>query len=351
MGATAVLAWGLVACGGPNEASDSGDDDGLGGITLGPSTGASGSGTGDDADDGLGADETTAGVLDVAAEGGIEPTEGCQAVDFLFVIDNSVSMENEQAALVAAFPGFMDAIVGTLEAGSDYHVMVADTDAWGRCDTANGWEGHSPNHGTCDDYIQATSFEECDGVLGAGVVHPAGALASNQPCAPAGGNRYIVEGEPQLEQTFACMATVGTAGHPAERPMDAIVGALGSEINGPGGCNEGFLRDDALLVVTFISDDPNFEDEGQPADWYQAVVDAKLGDPNAVVVLGMTPAWDDCGGNNQAIKGEHWAEFVSMWGERGLHGKVCSTAEEYVAFFEQAVSSIDQACDEYQPPG
>ena len=33
---------------------------------------------------------------------GGEPQMGCQAVDFLFVIDNSVSMQNEQEALVGA---------------------------------------------------------------------------------------------------------------------------------------------------------------------------------------------------------------------------------------------------------
>jgi hypothetical protein len=293
-------------------------------------------------------------VFDVGGNGpGDAPTPepGCGQVDFLFVIDNSVSMDSKQAQLVGAFPGFMQAIESTLEADSDVHIMVVDTDAWGRCNTANPWQGHSPNHDTCNNYIKNTVFDECDRVLGAGVLHPAGKKATNAVCEPFGGNRYIVQGEPDLSDTFACMATVGTAGNAAERPMDAMVAALQPGINAPGGCNTGFLRDDALLVITFISDDPNYEDEGGPHDWYQAVVDAKHGDPTAVVVLGLTPDWAGCQSGKGPPKGAHWSEFIALWDERGLHGNVCADAEQYVAFFEAAVSTIDQACEEYTPPG
>lgn len=275
-----------------------------------------------------------------------EPMPGCQAVDFLFVIDNSVSMDNEQEALVGAFPGFMDAITGTLEAGSDYHIMVLDTDAWGRCDTANPWDGQSPAHGTCNDYIEQTVFAECDGLRGAGVVHPAGEDASNMLCMPSSGKRYIDGTEPNLPAMFGCMATVGTAGHSQERPMNAIEAALDPNDAPVQACNDGFLRDEALLVITFVSDDPGSPDEREPLDWYNAVLAAKAGDPTGVVVLGLGPGGPGCGGG-----GDHWLEFVEMWGENGIHGPVCGTAEEYVQFFADAVSTIDQACEDFQPPG
>src|SRR5687767_9071534 len=59
-----------------------------------------------------------------ATMGGSEgtPQEGCEAVDFLFVIDNSASMENKQAALVGAFPQFMAAIEQAIPS-NDYHVL------------------------------------------------------------------------------------------------------------------------------------------------------------------------------------------------------------------------------------
>jgi hypothetical protein len=266
--------------------------------------------------------------------------EGCTKVDFLFVIDNSVSMNDEQDALVASFPGFMDTIQNTVAASSDYHVLVADTDAWGRCNTANGWMGLSPDHATCNDYIESTVFEECDRVRGAGVVHPAGEHASNMVCEVYGGARYIVQGDPNAAATFACMAKVGTAGHASERPMEAIVGAVSGELNAPGGCNEGFLRSDAILVITFISDDPAYEDTGTPQAWYDAVVAAKGGNADAVVVLGLTPY-------EGGAAGEHWHEFIALWGARGLEASVALV--DYTPFFDQAVGLIEEACDDFVP--
>jgi hypothetical protein len=285
-----------------------------------------------------------------SGEGETLPEEGCQRVDFLFVIDNSVSMEDNQASLVGAFPGFIAAIQNTLSANSDYHIMVADTDPWGRCDTVNGFQGIDPGSDTCNNYIKNTAFVPCDAVVGAGVDHPAGDFASNTPCSFAGGNRYMLPEEPDLAAAFACAAMVGTAGNSSERPMEGMIGAVSPALNAMGQCNAGFLRDDALLVIAFVSDDPNYEDDGTPMEWYQAVLDAKLGDPSGVVVLGLTPAWDACTGNGNP-KGEHWKEFIEMWGDRGIHGSVCGTAQEYVAFFESAVATIDQACDDYVPPG
>jgi hypothetical protein len=275
---------------------------------------------------------------------------GCQKVDFLFVIDNSSSMEDDQEALIEAFPGFMAAIESQLAVGSDYHILVADTDEWGRCSPGDC------SHDTCDDpvagkYACEDNFDTCDMTRGAGVVHPAGAFATNAPCTIFGGNRYIIEGEPDLAGTFACMAKVGTAGDGSERPMNGMSAALSAPLNAAGGCNDGFLRDDAILVITFISDDPWYEDMGDPASWYNDVVAAKNGDASAVVVLGITPAWDGCRDGDGPPKGSHWAEFIAMWGAAGLHGNVCGSAMEMVSFFEMAVGTIDETCENFEPPG
>lgn len=355
----------LVACGADEDgrASASG-----GSVSIGSITTNSGESGGEGTEAGEGTDDPSGGAS-VDSEGdngsggtpyfdigsaddgtGMLPDPGCQRVDFMFIVDNSVSMEDNQQSLVGAFPGFIDAIQNTIEADSDYHIMVIDTDDWGRCNTVNGFMGIDPSSDTCDNYIKTTAFEECDAVRGAGVDHPAGAYASDMPCNFTGGNRYIIPDEPDVSAAFQCAAQVGTAGNSSERPMDGMVAALATDINGPGGCNDGFLRDDALLVIAFISDDPNYEDMVGPDEWYQAVVDAKLGDPSAVVVMGLTPAWDGCG-NGGPPKGEHWKEFIEKWGDHGVHGNVCGTSMDYVTFFQSAVSVIDQACDDYHPPG
>jgi hypothetical protein len=346
-GGALALATVMAACGGDGgRPGSTSNNSGIASVGNDTTAGGSGEGSTTVVDDSL--DD---GVDTTGADDGITPDEGCRAVDFLFVIDNSVSMEGEQASLVGAFPGFMDTIQSTLPADSDYHVLVTDTDEWGRCNTANPWMGIDPSSETCNGYIEQTVFEECDRTLGAGVVHPAGQYASNMLCQLQGGNRYIVAGEPDLGAAFGCIAQVGVAGHSSERPMDAMVAAVQPGINGAGGCNEGFLRNDALLVIAFMSDDPHYEDAIGPQEWYDAVVQAKLGDPSAIVVLGLTPNWDGCRDGDPAPKGAHWTEFIEMFGDQGIHGNVCGTAEEYVAFFEMAVSTIDQACNEYVPPG
>jgi hypothetical protein len=197
-------------------------------------------------------------------------------------------------------------------------------------------------------YACNTPFSTCDMTIGAGVVHPAGDGATNAPCTLFGGNRYIVEGEADLTESFACIAQVGLAGHPSERPMDSLVAAMSPTMNGATGCNAGFLREDAILVITFISDDPNYEDAGVPQDWYDAVVAAKGGNADAVVVLGLTPAFDGCQDGKGPPKGAHWSEFVDLWGDRGLEASVCNL--DYAPFFEQAVAIIDATCDEFEPP-
>jgi hypothetical protein len=331
--AICVVAAPMAACSGSSETETQGAAGAQGGLG---GSGASGGSGGDSVGGGLG------------TGGGGGAQSGCNKVDFLFVVDNSISMQDQQQALITSFPGFIGAIQATASADSDYHIMVADTDEWGRCDTANGWSGHDPNHSSCNAYIEATTFEECDRTLGAGVVHPAGEHASNQACAIFGDNRYIVEGEPDLAATFDCVARVGVAGHPSERPMDAMVATVSAALNGPGGCNEGFLRDDAILVVTFISDDPNYEDAGTPQDWYDAVVAAKGGNAEAVVVLGLTPNFMGCQNGAGPPKGAHWSEFIALWGDRGLEASVCDS--DYAPFFADAVAVVDETCDEFEPP-
>src|SRR5688572_8643720 len=281
----ASVAAGLVVVGSVLSCSDSSD-----GGTAGPGQGGSGGSTaGSGGSAASGASAGSGGLAfggggSGASAGGGAGGKGCEKIDFLFVVDNSVSMENEQAQLVASFPGFIAAIETNVNAGSNYHIMVTDTDDWGRCNTANPWTGIDPTSSTCNAYIKQTVFEECDRTIGAGVVHPAGEFASNKKCGFPPGRRYLQQGDTDVAGAFACAAQVGTAGHSSERPMDSIVAAVSSALNGPGGCNDGFLRDDELLVITFLSDDPNFEDKGTPQSWYDAVVAAKHGDPAAVAV-------------------------------------------------------------------
>ncbi|MCX4242254.1 hypothetical protein [Paraliomyxa miuraensis] len=336
----------LLACGGDGGRESSGGPGGIG--SVGPDTATSegtsnpteGTSVGTSAGATEGADGSSGGGMtaglkfDLGEGSDITVDDGCAAVDFIFVIDNSISMQDQQNALKAAFPLFIDTIQNTLPT-TDYHIMVVDTDAWGRCDTANPWSGSNPGSSTCTNYIKNTVFEECDRTRGAGVIHPAGQGASDMLCVLQGGNRYIVEGQPDLATTFECIASVGLAGHPSERPLDGMVESVSPALLTAGGCNEGFLRDDAILVVTFLSDDPNVEDQNTAQTAYDAIVAAKGGNADAIVMLGLIP-----GGQG------HWVDFISMFGERGIEGPIASN--DYNQFFLDAVSIIEDTCLDFQ---
>ena len=97
-------------------------------------------------------------------------------------------------------------------------------------------------------------------------------------------------------ETFECIARVGNSGY--GMLGQALTAAMQEDINGPGGCNEGFLREDALLMVTFIAANPDApglpaSSKGTPTEWAQAVLDAKHGDKNSVVMFNIGGC--DCG--------------------------------------------------------
>jgi hypothetical protein len=54
---------------------------------------------------------------------------------------------------------------------------------------------------------------DCDRTIGAGNVFAAGGSASNKPCQIAGGRRYLTNEQPNLAETFSCVAKLGTSGY------------------------------------------------------------------------------------------------------------------------------------------
>jgi len=267
---------------------------------------------------------------------------GCQKVDVVFVIDNSGSMLDEQQNLVNSFPDFVSEMQAKLEDTESYHVGVITSD------------GNAFNTPGCN-------------MHGALVTKTGGTGSSNQTCTPyASGKNYMDETD-QLGQKFACAGQVGTMGDGNEQPMFALGQALTPAINGPGACNDGFIRPDALLVVVVITDeeddheiaacaqDPQPGSPGEPGDWYNAVVGAKGGVEKNVVVLSLTgpvqpacPALDKCqGGIDGAEVAARVVTFTQLF-TYGSVGQIC--APSYKQFFSDAIGTIDSACDNFMPP-
>jgi hypothetical protein len=340
----------LVACGGP-EARETSGGPGIGSISVSagdttagtegneteapPTTGVATEGmTGMSADDN---DSGSGGVkfdLGVQPDAGPPVEEGCTKVDFLFVIDNSGSMADEQDNLTNSFPGFISGIQSSLEQVDEYQVGVVTTDAYG------------PN----------TAVPGCN-VLGGLVTRTGGSDSSSSVCGPyAAGNNYMTEAD-DLNVTFACAADTGTAGNGIERPMDAMTNVLNKVHGGPGQCNEGFLRDDALLVLVIITDEydgagdiEGSHSAGDPMSWYDTVVASKLGIPENAVALGLLNyAGGACPPTNVVFDGVNIASFVDLFGVNGFLGGICEP--DYGPVFAQAVGIIEDACNNFQPPG
>lgn len=354
----------LPACGGDDGGSVySSGNSGLT-LTLGNDSTSEQSGDGDGDPTGDGDGDPTSGEsgpkLDILGNedemgtaGDAGDGNGCKKVDFLFIIDNSGSMLEEQDNLAASFPAFINSISSTLSDAQDYHIMVLDTDEWvyAGCELLCLFPSLP---GICVGYqCGVTQPEQCEDVLGAGVTHPKGANASNVNCNFVSGKRFMTDAEPNLPGTFQCAARVGTdSTNDPERPMEAMVAAV-SGVGAAGTCNEGFLRDDAILVVTFITDEDDNAGDGSTGTvdtWRQSLIAAKNGDEQAIVVLGLFGD-DDLPNpicNGGAEVSPRLRQFVDSWAGHGFFGSIC--APDYDDFFQAAVDIIDTTCDEFEPP-
>ncbi len=316
-------------------------DDTAGGTTAEPVA----STTGDESSTGAASSDSggTTLSLDVGTDSDLGDGKpiGCKGkIDFLFVISRYGGMYGFQKQLMTAFPDF----IATIEekfADFDYHIMVVDGDPyWGleTCDAQcpvqcvpNYPCGYTPTY--------------CDLAMGAGTVFPAGGEAANKLCGIADGRRYMVKGQPNLKDTFACTAQIGNSG--GDWLGEALTAAVHSNTNDPGGCNPGFLRKDALLMITFISntyDSPvkPFGSTGSPETWTAAVAKAKNNDLESVVLLNIgdttVPGCHEKDRLCQMTKLFPYAMNTEVW------------ADDYRPFFDDATDLVETACADFVPP-
>jgi hypothetical protein len=138
-----------------------------------------------------------------------------------------------------------------------------------------------------------------------------------------------------------------------ERPVEALLAATGARVGEAAACNVGFPREDALLVVTLISDEDDIDSDGEPEGWKQRLLGVKHGREDGVVLLGLIGDNHVTGGlpggpcdDLNGAPSPRLSSFVEKF-ERGSLGSVC--AADYSEFFAQAVASIDTACEAFGP--
>lgn len=191
-------------------------------------------------------------------------------VDVLWVIDDSCSMEDDQASLTAAFPSFMNYFI---DIGLDYHIGVVSTDM---------------------------SAEDGQGKL-----------------QEAEGYKWIDPTFPDPIPFFQFMATLGTAGSGDEMARAPVYNAIATQTE----WNAGFFRDTSILSTIVISDEDDSSDLAGVSipdfvSWYRTAIKP---DPELAIystIVGPTP--DGCA---TAVPGTQHVEATSEIG--GLTWSIC----------------------------
>lgn len=336
--------------------SDSGDGQGDTDLTdEDGSSATTGDGTDEPHDGDTNSGSTTDGIrLDVASgetgggEGGRCPDgncDGCTAVDLLFVIDNSISMQGPQFALAEAFPQFASAIVESLPPGTNLHVGVtstemgfADSGTLLRCVGNTDMAGNPP-----ETYYQTPDTDPS---------------ATNG----AQGRLFVADGRPffeldtdagpadveALENWFRAASAVGTVGSNIEMSAAAAAWALDPANDGT---NAGFLRDEgAVLVMFFVQDEADHTPSAVLPDLLDKITAAKAGCGGLECVVGGGFVNTPClpavplGGMLDAFSDASAIETLQTG--QGV------TADAFVPVLRDTLASvIARKCDEIPPVG
>lgn len=171
-------------------------------------------------------------------DAGPEPTPiECNKMDIIFVIDNSVSMKEEQTSLATSIPGFIELIEEYKTAAGeqlDYRIGILSTDVNADQGKMRKTRGDDPETTGCDP------------------------LDNNKPWL----ERSDGTATTKISDVFACRARLGTLGDPTELPLESARLALYERIadgeNTLKAEKKSFLRPEALLAFVIITD----EDEG-----------------------------------------------------------------------------------------
>jgi hypothetical protein len=143
--------------------------------------------------------------------------------------------------------------------------------------------------------------------------------------------------------------------------MDMLAAALSDDNLVPGGFHNGFVRENALLVVVVVTNEEDeFEQDtmwgsaGDPGEWAATLAERKGGTAGNVVVLSLlgTPKPNACpdfqwDGTEGAQESPRLIEFTESF-PQGAVGDICQP--EYATFMLGVVPGVAAACAGYVPP-
>lgn len=179
-----------------------------------------------------------------------------RAADILFVIDNSGSMGEKQGTLASNFRSFID-VLEAENVGASYRIGVTSTDRRGlratSCRTRLGefiWQNRL---GGEDEVTIDRRIEGCENPcqiddLEFLPVSEEGETSELSPWIAKDGFETNIAGGVSIAEALECVGPQGISGDGFEAPLESMHQVLTE--------NEfGFVRDDALLAVIFVTDE------------------------------------------------------------------------------------------------
>jgi hypothetical protein len=255
----------------------------------------------------------------------------CQKMDIVFVIDDSSSMQEEQANLIANFPKFISEIDAFEADGAalDYHVAVTTTSRDLKIDPSpgdQGWDQHGIN----------------------------GLFLHDPTCNMS--RPWISRGEASASESFQCIANVGIFGAGIEMPLDSMRAALSDRM--ADGLNKGFLRDDALLAIVILTDEDDgsapaihyaahsdYDNDVAKVDTYVTFLDRLKQDRGrwaTAVIAGDRACKSSFGSADEAPR---LKSFVAQAGKNGKFSSICNG--DLSVSLEDALETFGTACKEF----
>jgi hypothetical protein len=281
--------------------------------------------------------------LDVGSPetGTTAPAEGCTFVDLLFVVDNSLSMSEYQAALAAAFPDFVDEMYAQLPPATDLHVGITTTDFY--CE---------PGGCSCSEFVFNCESTASNGAISDHYITPdvsnTGTNGGQGRLFDQDGMTYFAtttDSDPaELKQWFTAAATA--AGEDGCSFEMSSAGAAYAAHPANAAANTGFFRDaGAVLMVFVLTDEPDKSPES--IDVYHdmlAAAKAECGGDECILTAGLL---DPCvEANDQTV----W-QFLNTFGEAPTWGSIDDTASYADVVGTALAQIVGETCMQIPPAG
>jgi hypothetical protein len=215
-------------------------------------------------------------------------------IDILWIVDNSGSMGDEQAALASNFEAFINDLAGK---NYDFQIAVIGTDAY---------------------------------------------MEGRRAYRNASGHSILTPNTPDLENAFIQNIMLGTSGYPIERGLESLEAAL----NHPANQSLNFPRNDAFFSVIIVSDENESVSSFPGVTHYQGLLDSirsgsVLAGQQTYSINAIVRRPDDvsCG---SGVNGVTYLEVADATG--GIQASIC---DDFATSLTDITSSIVQLSTQF----